>query len=189
MLTAGVDEAGRGCIAGPVTAAAVILDSNSKIEGLKDSKKLSFRKRQILNEIIKENSVSWNIVSIEPKKIDSLNILQASLLAMREAVLGLKVKADKAIFDGLQTPEMSIPSFAIIGGDRSFKSIMAASIIAKVARDKLMIEMDKKYPNYGFFKHKGYPTKFHINALKLHGPCKEHRLTFKPLRNERFKEN
>lgn len=181
MFIAGVDEAGRGPIAGPVTAAAVILDPYTRIKGLRDSKSLSVKKREYLSKKIKEKAICWNIVSIESKRIDSMNILQASLLAMKEAVLGLEIKPDKALFDGLFSPDISILSSAIIKGDSKCKSIMAASIIAKVARDKLMVEIDNSYPDYGFKQHKGYPTKLHINKLKLFGPCEEHRTTFKPV--------
>jgi len=181
MFIAGVDEAGRGPIAGPVTAAAVILEPFTRIKGLRDSKSLSVKKREYLSKRIKEYSICWNIVSIESKRIDSMNILQASLLAMKEAVLGLEKKPDKVLFDGLFSPDISILSSAIIKGDSKRKSIMAASIIAKVARDKLMVEIDNKYPDYGFKQHKGYPTKLHINKLKLFGPCEEHRTTFKPV--------
>ena len=181
MLIAGVDEVGRGSIAGPVTAAAVILDPKVDIKGLKDSKSLSNKRRKLLEVQIKEKSICWNIFSVSSATIDSINILQASLLAMKEAVLGLRLKPDKAIFDGLYSPNISISSLAIIKGDSKCQSIMAASIIAKVGRDKLMVNMDKKYQNYGFRSNKGYPTKLHINTLKLHGPCEEHRKTFKPV--------
>lgn len=182
MLVAGVDEAGRGSLAGPVTAAAVILNPNIRIQGLQDSKSLSYKKRESLDKQIKENAVSWNIVSISPKTIDSINILQATLLAMKKVVLGLKVRPERVIFDGLYTPDISIDSLAMVKGDEKCRSIMSASIIAKVARDKLMIDIDRKYEKYGFKKHKGYPTKLHINKLKLHGPCDEHRKTFRPVR-------
>ena len=181
MLVAGVDEVGRGSLAGPVTAAAVILTPKIRIEGLKDSKSLSFKKRESLDKQIKQHSVCWNIVSISPKTIDSINILQATLLAMEKAVLGLKLIPDRAIFDGLYKPDISIDSLALVKGDEKCRSIMAASIIAKVARDRFMISIDKKFKKYGFRKHKGYPTKLHINTLKLHGPCEEHRKTFKPV--------
>ena len=181
MLIAGVDEVGRGPLAGPVTAAAVILDPDIKIEGLKDSKSLSATKRKSLEKIIKVHSLNWNIVSVGCKTVDSINILQASLLAMKRAVLGLDIKPDKALFDGSYTPEICIPCSAIIKGDEKYESVMAASIIAKVARDKYMVELDKKYPNYVFKLNKGYPTKQHLKALKLYGPCDEHRITFKPV--------
>lgn len=181
MLVAGVDEVGRGSLAGPVTAAAVILTPKIRIEGLKDSKSLSFKKRESLDKQIKQHSVCWNIVSISPKTIDSINILQATLLAMEKAVLGLKLIPERAIFDGLYKPDIPIDSLALVKGDEKCRSIMAASIIAKVARDRFMISIDKRFKRYGFMKHKGYPTKLHINKLKLHGPCDEHRKSFRPV--------
>ena len=189
MLIAGVDEVGRGALAGPVTAAAVILNSNLKIEGLKDSKSLSVKKRKNLNKEIKNNSVDWSIASVDSKKIDSINILQASLLAMEKAIKGLSKTPDMVIIDGQFSLDIAIPSFAIIKGDTKYQNIMAASILAKVSRDKLMEKFGRKYPKYGFELHKGYPTKSHINKIKLVGPCAEHRLTFKPVRciiNKKF---
>ena len=181
---AGVDEVGRGSIAGPVTAAAVILRNTNTINGLNDSKALSSLKSQELDSLIKEESISWNIAFISATKIDQINILQASLLAMKRAVEGLDFEPDKVLVDGLYKPDLSNPSEAIVKGDTKHESIMAASIIAKVARDKHMINLHKKYPHYGFVHHKGYPTKFHLNALELYGPCKEHRKSFRPLRDK-----
>ena len=166
MLVAGVDEVGRGSLAGPVTAAAVILNSKIRIVGLKDSKSLSFKKRESLDKQIKQHSVCWNIVSISPKTIDSINILQATLLAMEKAVLGLKLIPDRAIFDGLYKPDISIDSLALVKGDEKCRSIMAASIIAKVERDRYMVDLDQKYPQYNLKSHKGYPTKEHIKLIK-----------------------
>ena len=170
MIEAGVDEVGRGPLAGPVISAAVILDSSLQINGLDDSKKLSEKKRLELDIKIKKSAVAWNIASATIEEIDSLNILQASLLSMKRAVEGLQIRPDK------------VECEAIVKGDSCIKSIMAASIIAKVARDKLMKDFDVVYPAYGFKKHKGYPTKFHLDALELLGPCKIHRLSFKPVK-------
>ena len=182
LLEAGVDEAGKGPLAGPVTAAAVILDPEVKIEGLRDSKKLSAKMRDSLAIEIKEKSICWNVVSVDHKTIDSINILQASLLAMKKAILGLETKPDVVLVDGENTPDVDIPSRGIIKGDQECESIMAASIIAKVTRDALMLELDKDYPDYGFKQHKGYGTKEHLLALKLYGPCEEHRETFRPVK-------
>lgn len=182
MIEAGVDEVGRGPLAGPVVSAAVILDSSLEIDGLDDSKKLSEKKRLELSRKIKESAIAWNLASASIKEIDSLNILQASLLSMKRAVEGLKIIPEKVVCDGNYKPDISIECEAIIKGDSSVKSIMAASIIAKVTRDELMKDLDKIYPAYGFKKHKGYPTKFHLDALKLLGPCKIHRLSFKPVK-------
>ena len=180
-LIAGVDEVGRGPIAGPVTAAAVVLNNNT-LKGLADSKVLSPNKRDHLNNLIKGSSIAWSIAFISSKKIDTINILQASLLAMKNAIEGLKVKPDEIYIDGLYKPDLCIKSRTIVQGDSKEKAIMAASIIAKVARDKFMIELDKKYPDYGFKNNKGYPTEFHLKALKMYGPCKEHRASFRPLK-------
>jgi len=182
LIEAGVDEVGRGPLAGPVVSAAVILDSSLEIDGLDDSKKLSEKKRLELSRKIKESAIAWNLASASIKEIDSLNILQASLLSMKRAVEGLKIIPEKVICDGNYKPDISIECEAIIKGDSSVKSIMAASIIAKVTRDELMKDLDKIYPAYGFKKNKGYPTKFHLDALKLLGPCKIHRLSFKPVK-------
>ena len=182
MIEAGVDEVGRGPLAGPVVSAAVILDSTIEIEGLDDSKKLSEKKRQELSKKIKNSAIAWNLASASIKEIDSLNILQASLLSMKRAVEGLKVIPEKVVCDGNHKPDISIECEAIIKGDSFIKSIMAASIIAKVTRDELMKDLDKFYPGYGFKKHKGYPTKLHLDALQSLGPCKIHRLSFGPVK-------
>lgn len=176
QVIAGVDEVGRGCLAGPVVASAVILKKN--ILGLDDSKKLSPKKRQELAEtIIKNSYFSYGFAS--QQEIDDINILQASLLAMKRAILNLTVKPDKVLVDGTHKPNIELPVQTIIGGDSLIAEISAASIIAKVYRDNLMKEIDSNYPNYGFAKHKGYGTKFHLEAIKLHGPCSIHRKTFK----------
>ena len=182
MIEAGVDEVGRGPLAGPVISAAVILDSSLQIYGLDDSKKLSEKKRLELDIKIKKSAVAWNIASATIEEIDSLNILQASLLSMKRAVEGLQIRPDKVVCDGIHKPNILIECEAIVKGDSCIKSIMAASIIAKVARDKLMKDFDVVYPAYGFKKHKGYPTKFHLDALELLGPCKIHRLSFRPVK-------
>jgi len=184
-LIAGVDEAGRGPLAGPVVAAAVILPKNYSFNNeLADSKSLSEKRRIELSILIKERALSWNTAFISSKKIDSVNILQATLLAMKKAVEGLEIKPDKVVIDGISKPDLHVPSTTIIKGDTKHKSIMAASIIAKVTRDEFMKKLDKKFPQYGFLKHKGYPTKLHFNALELYGPCEQHRASFRPLKDK-----
>ena len=183
MIIAGVDEAGRGPLAGPVVSAAVILNPLVKLKGLNDSKKLSVAKRQSLSNEIKIHSVSWSIGVATVQEIDDLNILRASLLSMTRAIKNLSEVPEKVIVDGQYTPEIDVPCEAIIRGDSLEESIMAASILAKVERDKLMLELDKKYPNYKFGQHKGYPTKIHMDALKEFGPCIEHRQSFKPIKD------
>ncbi len=184
-LIAGVDEAGRGPLAGPVVAAAVILPKNYSFNNeLADSKSLSEKRRIELSVLIKERALSWNTAFISSKKIDSVNILQATLLAMKKAVEGLEIKPDKVVIDGISKPDLHVPSTTIIKGDTKHKSIMAASIIAKVTRDEFMKKLDKKFPQYGFLKHKGYPTKLHFNALELYGPCEQHRASFRLLKDK-----
>ena len=183
LLEAGVDEAGKGPLAGPVTAAAVILDPEIKIEGLRDSKKLSAKMRDSLAIEIKEKSICWNVVSVDHKTIDSINILQASLLAMKKAILGLETKPYVVLVDGENTPDVDIPSRGIINGDQEHESIMAASIIAKVSRDLFMIKLAKKYPKYNWHKNFGYGTTDHLNGLKKYGVTKHHRKKFKPIHN------
>ena len=182
MIIAGVDEAGRGPIAGPVVSAAVILDPNYKLVGLNDSKKLSINQRKALSDEIKTNSKAWSIGIATVEEIDNLNILGATLLSMKRAIKDLSEVPEKVIVDGQFTPEIDVPCEAIIQGDATEESIMAASIIAKVERDMIMVELDKKYPHYGFSKHKGYPTKLHLQTLKKFGPCNDHRQTFKPVK-------
>ena len=182
MIIAGVDEAGRGPLAGPVVSAAVILDPNYKLVGLNDSKKLSVIKRKTLSDEIKTHSKAWSIGIATVKEIDDLNILGATLLSMKRAIKDLSGVPEKVIVDGQFTPEIDVPCEAIIQGDATEESIMAASIIAKVERDMIMVELDKKYPHYGFSKHKGYPTKLHLQTLKKFGPCNDHRQTFKPVK-------
>lgn len=182
MIIAGVDEAGRGPLAGPVVSAAVILDPNYKLLGLNDSKKLSVIKRKALSDEIKTHSKAWSIGIATVEEIDDLNILGATLLSMKRAIKDLSGVPEKVIVDGQFTPEIDVPCEAIIQGDATEESIMAASIIAKVERDMIMVELDKKYPHYGFSKHKGYPTKLHLQILKKFGPCNDHRQTFKPVK-------
>ena len=180
--TAGVDEVGRGPLAGAVVAAAVILDPNKPISGLADSKALSEKARIRLDEEIKVSALAWALGRAEVEEIDQINILQASLLAMRRAVLLLKPQPDYALVDGNRCPDLPCPAEAIIKGDQTVAEISAASIIAKVARDQEMVEMDLQYPGYGFAKHKGYPTKVHMQALKDLGITPIHRRSFGPVK-------
>ncbi len=183
-LLAGTDEAGRGPLAGNVVAAAVILNSAETIDGLDDSKKLSEKKRQFLAAEIKKKALAWSVVSISPQQIDQMNILQASLFAMRTAAENLKLKPDHVFVDGNKTlPECFCDNTAIIKGDSRVAEISAASILAKVERDAQMLELHKQYPAYGFDKHKGYPTKLHREVLNEIGPCPEHRRSYAPVRD------
>ena len=175
-MIAGVDEVGRGCLAGPVIAASVIL--KRPIKGLMDSKRLSSKKREDLSQIIKENSI-FAIGAAESQEIDQINILQASLLAMQRSLEKLDMQPKKVLVDGNHIFETSIEIEAIVGGDNLIPSISAASIIAKVFRDRLMMAYSKEFPNYGFDKHKGYPTKLHKEMLKKYGLTRIHRRTFK----------
>lgn len=174
----GIDEAGRGPLAGPVFAAAVILPANCEIEGLNDSKKLSEKKREALFDVIKEKAVSWSVASVDEKTIDEINILQATFLAMKTAVEGLDVPADYALVDGNRMPALSVEGETVIKGDALSPSIAAASILAKVSRDRFMLELDKEYPQYQFSKHKGYGTKLHYEMLTEYGISSCHRRTF-----------
>lgn len=181
-MIAGVDEAGRGPLVGSVVAAAVILDPNNPIEGLNDSKKLTEKKREQLFLQIKEKALAWCIAEANHTEIDELNILQATFLAMKRAVEGLAIKPEHVIVDGNQIPKgIEIACEAIIGGDASHPEISAASILAKVTRDHQMIELDQIYPQYGFAKHKGYPTKAHFLALEQFGAIDQHRRSYKPV--------
>ncbi|NOQ81536.1 MAG: ribonuclease HII [Methylophaga sp.] len=179
---AGIDEVGRGPLAGPVVTAAVILDPNNPIEGLNDSKKLTEKRREQLEPIIKERVLAWSLGRCEPEEIDQINILQATLLAMKRAVEGLSIPPTHALVDGNKAPDLACPVTTIIKGDQSEPAIAAASILAKVARDREMQEMDKLYPGYGLAKHKGYPTKQHQQALLDLGVTPIHRRSFKPVR-------
>ncbi len=177
-LVCGVDEAGRGPLCGPVFAAACILPDGLVLEGLNDSKKLTPKKREKLFDLICENAIAYCIASASVEEIDELNILEADLLAMRRAIDGLAVKADFALIDGNIARDFQIPARAIIGGDAKSPSIAAASILAKVARDRDCIELDAQYPQYGIAKHKGYGTKQHMDALRTYGPSPIHRKQF-----------
>ena len=180
-MICGVDEAGRGPLAGAVFAAAVILNPARPIHGLADSKKLSEKRRESLEIEIKEFSLAWAIASASAEEIDRLNILQASLLAMQRAVAGLKLQPLRALIDGNRCPQLSMDSQAIIGGDATVPEISAASILAKTARDAEMRLLHIRFPQYGFAQHKGYPTVLHIEALQIHGVCPEHRRSFGPV--------
>ncbi|PCJ30799.1 MAG: ribonuclease HII [Gammaproteobacteria bacterium] len=178
---AGIDEVGRGPLAGPVVTAAVILDPNKPIEGLNDSKKLTEKRREQLVPLIKENALAWSLGRAEVEEIDEINILQATLLAMKRAVEGLDIQPDHALVDGNKAPDLACSVTTIIKGDQSEPAIAAASILAKVARDNEMKQMDKQYPGYGFAQHKGYPTKQHQQALLDLGVTAIHRRSFKPV--------
>lgn len=179
---AGVDEVGRGPLFGPVVAAAVILKKDYNLKGLTDSKKLTEKKRNEFYEIIKKDAVAIGIGIIDEKKIDEVNIYEATKLAMKEAINNLKVKPEHILIDAMPL-ELDIPTTSIIKGDSKSESIAAASVIAKVTRDSMMYEIDKKYPLYGFGSHKGYPTKKHIEALKEYGVIKGYRRTFTPVKD------
>ena len=175
----GVDEAGRGPLAGPVCAAAVILPTDLEIKGLNDSKKLSEKKREALFDVICEKALAYSIAYGTLEEIEELNILEATFLAMNRAVEGLNVKADYALIDGNRVPKgIQIPCETVVKGDAKSCSIAAASILAKVTRDRLLLEYDKQYPEYNFKKHKGYGTKEHTDLILKHGPCKLHRRSF-----------
>ena len=174
----GVDEAGRGPLAGPVCAAAVIFPEGLVIEGVDDSKKLTEKKRELLFDIIKEKALAYSVAWASVEEIEEMNILNAAMLAMKRAVENLSVKADFALIDGNKTPQLTIPCLAIVKGDALSQSIAAASILAKVSRDRLMLELAEKYPQYHFEKHKGYGTKVHRDALLEYGPCEIHRPSF-----------
>jgi ribonuclease HII len=181
-LVAGVDEAGRGPLAGPVVAAAVILDELQPIHGLADSKVLSPRKRELLFDEIRARALCCAIASASVEEIDTLNILQATLLAMRRAVEGLRLPPHRVLVDGNRVPILRMPVAAIIKGDSKVPAISAASILAKVQRDRWCHELHQRHPQYGFATHKGYPTSEHLAALQQHGPCDEHRRSYAPVR-------
>ena len=182
VLVAGVDEAGRGPLAGPVYAAAVILDPGHPIAGLADSKKLSAPKREKLAEEIKRRALAWAVAASSVAEIDRLNILQASLLAMQRAVAMLQPQPDAIEVDGLHCPAVAMPARAIVAGDASVAAISAASILAKTGRDAELMRLHAAYPQYGFDRHKGYPTSAHLAALRCHGVTAEHRRSFAPVR-------
>lgn len=181
-MICGTDEAGRGPIAGPVVAAAVILDPNNPIKGLTDSKKLSEKKRNILSAEIKEKALYWAIAQADVEEIDRINILWASMNAMTRAVEALPIEPTKVLVDGNRVPQLRVPAEAIVGGDAKEQCIAAASILAKVERDRQMLEWHERYPQYEFAKHKAYGTAKHIELLKLHGPSPIHRRSFRPVR-------
>ena len=180
-LVCGIDEAGRGPLAGPVVAAAVILNPANPITGLNDSKKLSEKKRELLAVEIREKAIAWCVAEASVEEIDQLNILQATLLAMQRAVAGLSVAAESALVDGNRCPKLMIPVEAVVKGDGKIASIAAASILAKTVRDRGMLGLHAQYPEYGFDRHMGYPTAAHVAALEKHGPSPVHRKSFGPV--------
>ena len=180
-LIAGTDEVGRGPLVGPVVAAAVILPKNYNLEGLTDSKKLSEKKREQFYDIIYKDAIAVGVGEVDPKTIDEINILEASRLAMKKAIENLSVKPEHILSDAMKLNNQDIPYTDIIHGDALSLSIAAASVIAKVTRDSMMYELDKKYPEYGFAKHKGYPTKLHLDNIKKYGLLKNYRFTYKPV--------
>jgi ribonuclease HII len=182
MLVCGVDEAGRGPLAGAVFAAAVILDPARPIAGLADSKKLSEKRRDALAILIRERALAWCIAQASVQEIDAINILRASLLAMKRAVEGLGMAPHEVLVDGLHCPDVAFPSRAIVKGDSKVAEISAASILAKTARDADMLRLDALYPHYGFLRHKGYPVPEHLAALALHGVSQEHRRSYAPVK-------
>ena len=181
-LLAGVDEAGRGPLAGPVVAAAVMLDELQPIKGLADSKTLSPRRRERLYDEIRAKALCCCVAEASAQEIDELNILQATLLAMRRAVDGLRLRPHRVLVDGNRLPVLAMPARAIVKGDAKVQAIAAASILAKVHRDRLCLELHERFPQYGFAAHKGYPTAEHLQALQRHGACAEHRRSFAPVR-------
>ena len=182
VLIAGVDEVGRGPLAGAVIAAAVILDASNPIEGLTDSKKLTPKKRELLSKEIKDKALHWALGRAEADEIDEINILNASLLAMKRAVESLSIQPEHCLIDGNKCPELECTSEAIVKGDLKEPAISAASIIAKVERDNEMVNFDEVYPGYGFAQHKGYPTKLHMEALQQLGATAIHRKSFAPVK-------
>ncbi len=182
-LVAGVDEAGRGPLAGPVAVAAVILDESRPIAGLNDSKQLSEAKREALFPLIQERALAWHVTFVEPDEIDRLNILQATMEGMRRAVMALQPFPELVRIDGNRAPKgLNCMAETLIGGDAIEPAIMAASILAKVSRDRMMVQLHAAFPQYGFDQHKGYPTSAHLSALAQHGPCVHHRRSFAPVR-------
>lgn len=182
-LIAGVDEVGRGPLVGAVVTAAVILDPARPIVGLADSKKLSEKRRLALYDEIKDKALSWSLGRAEPEEIDRLNILHATMLAMQRAVAGLHLTPDFVLIDGNRCPALAMPSLAVVKGDSLVREISAASIIAKVTRDREMAGLDLQYPEYGFAQHKGYPTALHLEKLARFGATPQHRRSFAPVRN------
>jgi ribonuclease HII len=181
-LVAGVDEAGRGPLAGPVYAACVILDPARPIEGLADSKALTARRRKVLADVIRERALAWAVAEATVEEIDRLNILHATMLAMQRAVTSLTVPPDEVLVDGNRCPALPMPCRAVVRGDATVAEISAASILAKTARDAVMVSLDRQHPEYGFSRHKGYPTPLHVAALRAFGPTVHHRRSFAPVR-------
>ena len=181
-MLAGVDEAGRGPLVGNVVAAAVILDPDNPVDGLNDSKKLSARRREQLAGQVRDRAIAWSVVSVDAEQIDRINILQATMLAMQQAVEQLSVPPQHVFIDGNRCPQINLPATAIVKGDARIAAISAASILSQVERDAQMLALHETYPQYGFDKHKGYPTKAHFEALAEHGPCPEHRRSYAPVR-------
>ena len=181
-LVCGVDEAGRGPLAGPVVAAAVILDPNNPIDGLNDSKKLSARRRERLKAEICAKALAWAVAEASVEEIDTINILHASMLAMQRAVDALSVRPIRALIDGNRCPKLACEVEAVVGGDGKIEAIAAASILAKTTRDAGMSDLHLRYPQYGFDRHMGYPTALHLQALREHGPSPVHRRSFSPVR-------
>jgi ribonuclease HII len=181
VLIAGIDEAGRGPLAGPVMAAAVILDPSRPIDGLKDSKRLSAERREVLARTIEARALAWAVAEASVVEIDRMNILRASLLAMQRAAAALSITPVRALVDGNHCPRLACLAEAVVRGDASVPAISAASILAKVARDHAMCRLDERFPGYGFARHKGYPTREHLAALRALGPCPEHRRSYGPV--------
>ncbi len=183
LLTAGVDEAGRGCLAGPVAVSAVILDPAHDWEAVDDSKQLSRERREELADMVRDHCLAWRVVLIDRATIDQINILQATLLGMRRAVKGLDLAPELVLIDGNRAPELDIETRTLVDGDALEKCIGAASILAKTHRDAYMTRLDSRFPEYGFGRHKGYGTPEHLQALQRHGPTPEHRRSFAPVRD------
>ena len=186
MLIAGIDEAGRGPLAGPVVAAAVILNPQRRVRGLRDSKVMTPEQREEVAVNIRAKAIAWAVAASDVGEIDSLNILRATLLAMRRAVEALAIQPIEALVDGDHCPQLGCPVYAIVKGDRDVPAISAASIIAKTTRDAMLVALDREYPMYGFARHKGYGTPEHLAALDLHGPCPHHRRSFAPVLQTSF---
>lgn len=186
MLIAGIDEAGRGPLAGPVVAAAVILDPSRRVRGLRDSKVMTPDRREEVAVDIRAKAIAWAVAASDVGEIDAMNILRATLLAMRRAVDALSIRPVEALVDGDHCPDLSCRVYAIVKGDRDVPAISAASIIAKTTRDAMLVTLDREYPMYGFARHKGYGTPEHLAALDMHGPCPHHRKSFAPVLQASF---
>ena len=186
MLIAGIDEAGRGPLAGPVVAAAVILDPSRRVRGLRDSKVMTPERREEVAVDIRAKAIAWAVAASDVGEIDAMNILRATLLAMRRAVDALSIRPVEALVDGDHCPDLSCRAYAIVKGDRDVPAISAASIIAKTTRDAMLVTLDREYPMYGFARHKGYGTPEHLAALDMHGPCPHHRKSFAPVLQASF---